>query len=253
MSRYIYVCVSGYLLATPLHSHVAFIGIFITDEGYRRKGIGAALMRHVLGTLHGRNVLLNAVEGTQTMYSNFGFTQSELVTVNIYIDCATPMCDFTGPENLLVKRISGKDELVEAIREYDEAVSTLDRHDYMPQWLLAPNSVCYVAVRGVKCVGYGAIRDDGDFYKVQPLYADLPEVATSLMQALLSCEEFRPQSLVRFRALVQNQDESLQVAARFGATERRASTKEYRMYTLKDIELPHHKVYSMANTENTLV
>ena len=130
---------TGHVLAMPLQNNLGYIGLFITREEFRGQGYGRKVMMAALKALDGKNVLLNAVAGTQDMYAKFGFHQSKM-TCKFILGHVSSIPNDMSFYDVVVDLVT--EENVCAIRDYDRAVSTIDRWDHQPQWLLSRTSKC---------------------------------------------------------------------------------------------------------------
>lgn len=242
------ICFTGHVLAMPLDNSLGYIGLFITKEDFRGHGYGTKVMKEALNSLKGRNVLLNAVEGTLDIYAKYGFKQSEMTSIDII--GAVGKMQNAKHESINMEPISRLN--VNCISDYDRRITSINRWDHMPQWLLSNASVCYMAVEenSGKVLGYGAIRKAHGFYKIMPLYADSDEIASALFQTLL--DTVPKDTKVKLRIPIKNKDKCLQVLKPLG-TFKAGTLVEFRLHTISDVLLPYHQIYSLANTENTLI
>ena len=72
------------------------------------------------------------------------------------------------------------------LREYDEHRFGFDRATFTRAWIHMPESTTFVYVEEDHIQGYGVIRKCREGYKIGPLFADNPEAAEALFQALSS-------------------------------------------------------------------
>lgn len=157
-----------------------FIGYYIVDSQYRGKGFGYQIFSHAMKYLNGRTIGLDAVEAQESNYKKLGFKSYER-------NCRFAMAgggEFPNDNKLVdLKTIS-----FDFIENYDEHVVPHKRPNLLFNFVNQPESFsfAYFDHENTKLLGYGIIRKLFCGYKVAPLYADTPEVAELLFNALRS-------------------------------------------------------------------
>jgi len=157
------------------YGSLGFVGNMIVDEGHRRRGIGAAILRSVIDFLAERGAVrleLYATTDGRPLYARLGFEltgPSAMVRVGRGIDRLTDAVELSevGPDI--------GDELV----AYDAPRFGGDRGVILSPMLDDRERPLIVARRDREMVGYGWVRPDGE--RVGPLVADTPEVAMALV------------------------------------------------------------------------
>ncbi|WP_329457225.1 GNAT family N-acetyltransferase [Streptomyces sp. NBC_01497] len=76
--------------------------------------------------------------------------------------------------------------LLDRVAAYDARCFPAERRGFLGRWLAEPGHVAYVRLRGGVIRGYGVIRPARSGHRVGPLFADTPEDAGALLDALLA-------------------------------------------------------------------
>ena len=72
------------------------------------------------------------------------------------------------------------------VNAYDRSVFVADRATFLECWLNQPHSTAVGFVRNGGLAGYGVIRTARSGFKIGPLFADDPEAADALFNALVA-------------------------------------------------------------------
>lgn len=243
------VCSPGFVVAMPLDNNLAHIGLFITAEEHRNKGIGKVVFHQALDALKGRNILIESVADRRGMYRNFGFTNSEQTIFSIK-GIAQAIPGYKLPNDLEIRKVTEGN--VGDVIAYDKSISTIDRSDHLTTWLLSSCSVTYAAFQDGCCVGFGSARECGPLYTIQPLYAESDEIAVAVIQALLTKEGISPGSKVVFYPVGQNKAQAVSLASKFGLTEVLPEFG-FRMHTNEEVKFQWGKIFSITNKLNTII
>ena len=235
-----------------LDGQLAYIGVFITAANYRGKGIGTVVLKQVLNTLQGRNIILDSVPVRQDFYRKHGFQSSNTV-LSLIRATVKPLIDFEDPAKIQIQPIGETN--IDAVLKYDMSVSLIDRSDHLVDWVMPISGQSLAAFREGVCVGYICVRyEDGrNIHRVQPLYADTPHIARALMQkCLISCLTTESSSLnIRMNIASGNQEGSQALVQQFGDVE--TSVCGCRMHSIQEVEVPWRKVFSIVNKYNTII
>jgi GNAT superfamily N-acetyltransferase len=157
----------------------SFLGFYLVHPEYRGRGLGYATWQAGLRHAGDRVIGLDGVVAQQENYRKSGFT---LAHRNIrYVGEVAAGTPASAPPAV---RPAAEVEFA-AIEAYDSAFFPAERPVFLRHWLAAPGHIALAAVADGEVVGYGAIRPAPAFAKVGPLFADTPEVAEALFQALV--------------------------------------------------------------------
>ena len=182
----------GCIAGVKYNSLYGFIGLFIVDKAYRGNGYGVKLWGHVINNLS--NVCCLGIEAAPDRisdYQEWGFKPSSKTTRWI-ID---------------VKDISQKNEILSHLNEdycllegnqiprniiqnYDANKENTPRPHFISDWLSHKlgTVLAIVNTKGL-CVGFSRIRPclfkNGNGYRIGPLVADTPFLASALIKSLL--------------------------------------------------------------------
>ncbi|MGQ0607176.1 MAG: GNAT family N-acetyltransferase [Chloroflexota bacterium] len=158
------------------YGRLGFVGNMVVDTDHRRRGIGAAILRAVVGFLEERGTTrmeLYATADGRPLYARHGF-------------------ELTGPSAMvrvprgLVVRVDDGITLDEASADADADLAAYDaprfggdRGMVLREALDDPDRPLILARRDGEILGYGWIRPDGE--RIGPLVADTPEVAAAII------------------------------------------------------------------------
>ncbi len=154
-----------------------FVGFYIVAPGFRGQGHGLRIWQAAMERLAGRNVGLDGVVAQQENYRNSGF---RLAHRNIrYAGRHVPggSGDDSGVAPL-------RELPFEALAAYDRRHFPAPRDDFLRAWIAQPGGVARGLWDGGRLRGYGVIRRCRQGHKIGPLFADDPQVAEHLFQAL---------------------------------------------------------------------
>ncbi|MEO5349993.1 MAG: GNAT family N-acetyltransferase [Magnetococcus sp. YQC-3] len=215
--------------AVAYDAEFGFIGFYIVKPEYRGRGYGMAMWRAALARLGTRNIGLDGVLARQEDYRRSGFVLAH--------------------GNLRYRGVGGG-ELPAGVVElgrlpfaqlltYDSELFGRRRDSFLRGWLQHGGKAVIEAGR---LLGYGVIRPCRQGHKIGPLFADNPEVAERLLQALvagLSGEEF-------FLDPPRPHGAALALAERHGMM---PVFETARMYTRGDPGLPLQRIYGITSFE----
>ena len=176
----------GFLGDTPIASislvkyngNFAFIGFYIVAPPFRGKGYGLKLWTHAIDPVKGFNVALDGVTDQQDNYKKSGF---KLAFANIRFQGkgGGPMPDTPG---IVPLKTIPRDQFL----TYDRPFFPGNRAEFISSWITQPCSTALGFVQGNELKGYGVIRECRQGHKIGPLFADTPDQARTLFQALKS-------------------------------------------------------------------
>lgn len=133
-----------------------------------------------------------------------------------------------------------------SLLEYDTALHTLPRTEYITLFLSIPNTITKVAVDKndrQKILGYGAVQQLGSGFHIGPLYADKPDVVSEIMHSLL-CELPASKPISVF--VPTKNEVAVHMIENMGFKQNPNLIFE-RIYSKKIIPLPFERVYAMCD------
>lgn len=176
----------GYLGKEPIASisvvkydeSFGFLGFYIVKPEYRGQGYGIQIWKAGLDYLAGCNVGLDGVVNQQENYKKSGFN---LAYRNVRYE-GTGGGEAADNESIVDL---GSVPFVELV-EYERPFFPTDRSSFLKSWIAQPNSHALGIMSNDQLAGYGVIRQCRSGYKIGPLYANSPDLADTLFQALRS-------------------------------------------------------------------
>ncbi|ABX08892.1 GNAT family N-acetyltransferase [Prochlorococcus marinus] len=183
----------GSIVGVKYNSFYGFIGLFIVDKQFRGRGFGLALWKHVLLKLSNLDCIgLEAAPDRIDDYSSWGFQPSSRTTRWEYIGDGKQsgiLHSSTNTKGLILLQDSEITE--DVIQNYDMNKEPTPRPHFLSDWLFNNNSSKVLALTNSQgsCVGFGRIRKcllkKGIGWRIGPLIADTPELASILLKSLL--------------------------------------------------------------------
>ncbi|MBP0616905.1 GNAT family N-acetyltransferase [Jiella mangrovi] len=154
-----------------------FLGFYIVRPELRGRGIGWALWQAGMARLEGRSVGLDGVVDQQANYARSGFVlQHRNIRFKGPVSLAAEVPDAT-------RAVTAEDGA--ALVSYDTAHFGTEREAFLRAWLFADGHVARILPgEGDTVRGYGVVRPAQDGFKVGPLFAETPDAASSLFDAL---------------------------------------------------------------------
>lgn len=156
----------------------AFLGYYLVRPEARGTGLGMATWDAAVPHAGARTVGLDAVLEQEATYRRSGF-------VPVYRTGrygGRPASGGTAPSPSVVPVT---EEHFDALAAYDEECFPAPRRAFLRRWLSAPGHRAHVFVGDDgNPAGYGVIRQARDGHRVGPLFADTPEAAEALFDAL---------------------------------------------------------------------
>ncbi|MGP3950013.1 GNAT family N-acetyltransferase [Streptomyces sp. 7N604] len=159
------------------HSHeYAFLGYYLVHPDHRRQGLGLATWRAAFPHAGTRTIGLDAVPAQQPTYQRAGFSPAHDT-----VRYAGRPERSGNPAGAVVPVTSAH---LDAIAAYDRQCFPADRRGFLTRWLAAPGRTAYVHLHDGHLAGYGVIRPARDGWRIGPLFADTPQGAETLFDAL---------------------------------------------------------------------
>ncbi|WP_407285584.1 GNAT family N-acetyltransferase [Streptomyces sp. BP-8] len=155
----------------------AFLGYYLVHPDLRGQGLGLATWRAAVPHAGARTVGLDAVPAQQPTYRRAGFTPA-YDTIRYG---GRPTRPDTVPPPYVVP-VTGSH--LDALAAYDRRCFPADRRAFVARWLTAPGHIARAYVRDGAIAGYGVIRPAHTGHRIGPLFADTPEAAEALFDAL---------------------------------------------------------------------
>ncbi|KUJ65071.1 GCN5 family acetyltransferase [Streptomyces albus subsp. albus] len=154
----------------------AFLGYYLVHPELRRRGLGLATWRAAWPHGAGRTVGLDAVPAQESVYQRSGFTAA--YRTHRYTGHPTGV----GAPSPAVVPVTA--DLLDELAAYDRECFPAERRAFLARWLTAPGRRARVFLREGRAAGYGMIRPAREGLRIGPLFADTPEVAEELFDAL---------------------------------------------------------------------
>jgi GNAT superfamily N-acetyltransferase len=159
-------------------ANFSFGGLYIVDPAYRGQGYGLKLfeaMRDHVGT---RNNGIDGVVEMQEKYKQMGYRFAHR-DVRYRFTPERPREVALALQPLAALPFS-------AVAEYDRRHFCAPRETFLRRWITQPGAVSLGAPEGERLRGYGVMRQCREGHKIGPLFAEAPEIAEALFDALCS-------------------------------------------------------------------
>jgi GNAT superfamily N-acetyltransferase len=154
----------------------AFLGYYLVHPDHRGQGFGLATWRAAFPHAGTRTIGLDAVPAQQATYGRAGFKS------------ANDTIRYGGRPERSGTPAAGvvpvAPEHIDAIVAYDRECFPAERPAFVSRWLTAAGHIAYARLREGRVTGYGVIRPALDGHRIGPLFADTPEDAEALFDAL---------------------------------------------------------------------
>ncbi len=209
-----------------------FGGLYIVVPEYRQSGIGVSLWRRSSRYLAGRNVGIDGVLERQENYKRLGF---QMAYRNIRFEAI-------GGGSKPADAVSLTALPFEEILAYDTRHFPAQRERFLRLWVSQPQGAALGIMRDGRLRGYGVLRPCVKGFKIGPLFADGPEEAETLYQALASHAPGEPVYL----DVPEVNREAVALAHRYGM---RTVFETARMYTHGAPELPLQEIFGVTTFE----
>jgi GNAT superfamily N-acetyltransferase len=159
------------------YGSLGFVGNMVVAEGYRRRGIGAAILEAVIGFLEEERgcerLELFATESGRPLYARYGFALTD----------PSAMASVPRSTTLSTDRWIEIDEARDAdgLADYDAPRFGGNRRRLLAMMARDPGRPLLVAREGGTIIGYAWLRSDGP--RLGPVLADTPGAAAALLAA----------------------------------------------------------------------
>ena len=169
----------GCISAVAYDERFAFLGLYIVKPQFRGQGFGIQLWNAAMAHLGSdRNIGLDGVIAQQENYQKSGF---QLAYRHIRYQ---GMGGGIAPPDIDIVKLSAVS--FEELIAYDRSLFPAERPSFLRHWIQQPESAALGIPREARLVGYGVIRACRTGCKIGPLFADDPQVAEGLFQALVA-------------------------------------------------------------------
>ncbi len=159
----------------------AFGGFYIVRPDCRGRGFGLQMRLAAMARLTGRNVGLDGVLEQQDNYRRYGF---KFAHRNVRYSGQSRGSPVTLPDQINLAPLTSLPFAQLAL--YDRAFFPERRESFLRAWISQPQTVAMGLIDQGKLRGYGVLRACRQGDKIGPLFADTPELAETLFNALCS-------------------------------------------------------------------
>lgn len=212
-----------------------FLGFYIVKPGSRGQGYGIRIWNAALASLQGRTIGLDGVVAEQEKYRKAGFA---LAYRNLRYQGTGGGHLTTDPGIVTLSTIP-----FETVCVYDKPFFPDARIQFLKRWLDQPQSTALGILQGGTLAGYGVIRVCHTGHKIGPLFADSPELAERLFQAL---QAHAPQGTPIFLDTPAVNPAAVELAERHKMT---ISFETARMYQGPSPDLPLDRLFGVTSFE----
>lgn len=162
----------------------AFLGFYLVRPDLRGRGYGIATWKAGLAHAGGRTVGLDGVPAQQDNYRKSGFELSH-TTVRY---AGVPQAPRPAPGDPLPGTVIPVADAggLKSIALYDSACYPAERPRFLASWLAGDGHRALARVVDGRVTGYGVIRPGRETFRVGPLFADTPQDARALFDALIA-------------------------------------------------------------------
>jgi len=224
----------GTISAVAYGEHFGFVGFYIVKPERRGHRDGLLLAERAMKQLDGRNIGIDGVLAKERQYAKFFGFQFAYRNLR-YGGAIVP-----GPVPAGVVPLSQIPFY--ALAEYDRRHFPAERTAFLLAWLAMPHAEGFAVERDGVLSGYGVIRKCREGFKIGPLFADDPEIASDLFRALTAKTGGEPV----FLDLPEVNAAALELARRHGMKEVFATA---RMYNREIPALPLDAIFGVTTFE----
>jgi len=226
-----------------------FIGLYIVKPEYRGQGHGWAIWQAAMQRLQGRNIGLDGVVAQQDNYRRSGFVLAHRnaryagVRARREAD-SSPDAAHSRAATIQVVTLTGA--ATPELLAYDREFFPEPRDAFIESWLAQPGTVALAAVDRAddnKLCGYGVLRPCRSGFKIGPLFADSPDAAELLFDALV---EHVPVGESYFLDVMQTNPQAIELATSFGM---QIVFETARMYTGAVPAISPERTYGITSFE----
>ncbi len=212
-----------------------FCGFYIVKPEYRGQVYSIQLIKGSMRHLGGVNIGLDGVVEQQENYKKIGF---RMAYRNIRYEGFGGGKAPDHPDVVPLSRLP-----FEAIESYEKPFFPANRSRFLKAWINQPDSHALGILQNGRLAGYGVLRKCRKGYKIGPLHADHPELATTLFLTFKS--KIGPSEPFYLDVPEPNPD-AVELAERYRM---KPSFETARMYTKKAPDLPLNRVYGITSFE----
>lgn len=212
-----------------------FLGLYIVKPNYRGRGYGMRLWKAGISKLERRTIGLDGVVAQQDNYRISGFA---FAYRNIRYRGTAHLPTSPRPEIAPLTSVP-----FAQVNEYDRAVFRADRSRFLESWIGQPESRAIGFVRHGRLQGYGVVRAARSGFKMGPLFADDPECAQALLNALVAT---LPNDATYYLDVPETNSAALTLAEKHRMT---VVFETARMYAGPAPDVPIHRVFGVTTFE----
>ncbi len=228
-----------------------FIGMFITRDGYRGKGIGSKVLQYCLHYAgEGKNIGLQATFNAMILYKRMGFNHLSF-SVDEYRflleRIKLPPFENFCPSNINIREMIDDD--INRGMVYDMEVCSIPRPQIFQMWM-ATSLKKFIAIKDEKAVGFMFAKKGVNGFRVSPFYARDYSIAHSLMHRFVSI--LKDNEIVEISIPVDNQN-SLNLFVDIGLNQKCLIGRSVRMYTQGEIPVNLQQCYGYVNYEPAIL
>jgi len=224
----------GCISAVSYGESFGFIGFYIVRKELRGKWYGVELGRWAMSRLGDRNIGIDGVVAKIRNYEKFGFT---LAHRNIrYKGRGRGASNPAGIVDLTTLPF-------DAVVSYDSGIFPARRARFLEKWIIRPDGAALGLAEDGRIKGYGVIRPCRTGFKIGPLFADSPDIAEQLFDALTGNV---PERAPVFLDIPANNPAAVAFARDHGMT---SVFETGRMYSREAPAVPTEKVFGITSFE----
>ncbi|XSG82006.1 MAG: GNAT family N-acetyltransferase [Methyloligella sp. ZOD6] len=212
----------------------AFGGLYIVDPEFRAHGYGMQLVEAMLGHAGDRNIGIDGVVEMQEKYKRLGYSFAHRdIRFSHVIEREAPV-----PEQV----VPISDVPVETLAAYDRKHLPAPRKPFLKCWIGQANATGLAFVEEGDPKGYGVIRKCREGYKIGPLFADTPDIAEALYDAL--------SNVAKGEIILLDIPDANTAGMKMAAKRRMVQVFECaRMYLKGDPGLPMDRIFGLTSLE----
>lgn len=233
----------GYLDDKPIscistvkyNSQFSFLGFYIVKPEFRGQGFGYQIWQHAIQYAKKTNIGLDGVIEQQENYKKSGFQLAHKNTRYVL------QVQNISNENSSHSIIQINKNILKEIFLYDRTCFPCERNFFLTEWIMK-NTLALVYLDNTTVKGYGVIRACRDGYKIGPLFADNIEIALAIFKALIK-------NISNTSVYLDIPETNLDAKKLVEILKMQPVFETARMYTLKEPEMNHHKIFGITSFE----
>ncbi len=156
-----------------------FIGFYIVKTEFRGQGFGFALWKAAMARLKDRVIGLDGVLAQQDKYRHSGF---KLAHCNIRFEGVVVHEEPSATDDARIVPLC--EVALSDLAAYDRQCFPEPRTEFLSAWISQPGTIALAVMRQNQIIGYGVARPCRVGWKIGPLFANLPQIAERLLEAL---------------------------------------------------------------------